>query len=155
MLEALSSYMSPMLAGDSSTILYNGAMSLLDGKAYSRSQSNHTEVITGVIRDGPHAFFLVCCVFLSVFGTILNALTIMTICSMPSRVRQDATHTFILNLSIADLLLSVIAIPSHWLQIAYRKVDVVGEALCDVSQFFFFWIFELSLFTLSVVAINR
>lgn len=142
---------------DTSTMLYNSVLS------FARSSPSivnvpanaTTKVFDGIIRDGPHGFFFVCCVFLVVFGTILNSLTIATIFSLPPRIRQDATHTFILNLSIADLLLSLVVLPSHWLQIVFRKVDVVGEVLCDISQLAFFWIFELSLFTLSVVSINR
>ena len=138
------------------TILYTSAMNLLRSPSIVDSASNRTQIsFDGIIRDGPHAFFLVCCVFLSTIGTILNTLTILTIGSLPSRIRQDATHTFILNLSIADLILSAVVIPTHWLQIVFRKIDFVGELLCDVSQLLFFWIFELSLFTLSVVSINR
>lgn len=142
---------------ESSTMLYSSVIS------FARSSSSRIEVPSNVtkevynsfIRDGPHMFFFICCIFLIVAGTILNSLTIATIFSLPPRIRSDATHTFILNLSIADLLLSLFVLPSHWLQIVFRKVDVVGEVLCDVSQLAFFWIFELSLFTLSVVSINR
>lgn len=138
-------------------MLYSSAINLLQASSSSANvPTNSTEVqFVGLIRDGPHAFFFVCCILISVFGTILNGMTIATIVSLPSRIRQDATHTFILNLSIADLLLSLVVIPSHWLQILWRKVDVVGEVFCDISQLAFFWIFELSLFTLSVVSINR
>lgn len=140
------------------TILYTTAVDLIRKTASTLvdNPSNQTrEYNDTTIRDAPHGFFLVCCISFSVFGTILNLLAILTICSLASRVRQDATHTFILNLSIADLLLSIFVIPAHWLQIVFRKVDVIGELLCDVSQLAFFWIFELSLFTLSVVSINR
>lgn len=143
-------------SSESSNLLYNSVSFLIRNPSSADVATNSTRpYVQGTIRDTPHAFFFVCCLFLSVIGTILNALTIMTICSMPSRVRKDATHTFILNLSIADLLLSCVVIPTHWLQIVYRKVDFLGEFLCDVTQALFFWIFELSLFTLSVVSINR
>lgn len=139
------------------TYLYSSALSLIrSSSSFVTEPSNQTDhIYNGMIRDGPHAFFLVCSIILSTMGTILNTLAIMTICSMSTRALQDATHTFVLNLSIADLLLSMFVIPAHWLQIVFRKVTGVGDLLCSVSQLSFFWMFEVSLFTLSVVSVNR
>jgi hypothetical protein len=144
-------------SSDPATYLYGSAVNLIrSSSSFVNDPVNQTQQIyNGTIRDGPHGFFLACSIMLSIGGTIMNTLAIMTICSMSTRALQDATHTFVLNLSIADLLLSSFVIPTHWLQIVFRKVTGVGDLLCSISQLSFFWMFEVSLFTLSVVSVNR
>jgi hypothetical protein len=141
---------------DEPTELFETVMDLVRSSvAVDVAKSNTTAIYTGAIPGRPKIFFFIVCILMSIAGTILNFATIFTINSLPKPIRKDASHTFILSLSIADLLLSMIVIPAQLLQIVFRKVEIVGESLCAVSQLAFFWTFELSLFTLTVVSVNR
>lgn len=107
------------------------------------------------LRDGPVVFFFAGTLIISILGTVLNFLAILVLTHSSRRRRSDASTKFVLNLAFADLLFCSFTIPSHWFQTWLRADEFWGEFLCDVNQLSFFWTFQLSLYTLSCVSLNR
>ncbi|OQV15374.1 putative Melatonin receptor type 1A [Hypsibius exemplaris] len=62
-------------------------------------------------ENGLKYFFVICLALLSVFGTFGNLLVIGTVCVMP--VLRTTNNYFIINLSVADFMVTTISMPSN------------------------------------------
>lgn len=71
-----------------------------------------------------------------------------------TRLRRHVTTTFVINLSISDLIFSVINLPltaSRYLNEAW----VLGETLCKIFPLFFYGNVAVSLLSMVAITINR
>ncbi|XP_044014186.1 protein trapped in endoderm-1-like [Aphidius gifuensis] len=87
-----------------------------------------------------------------IIGTLGNGLTVIAFAKY-KKLRRQPTTIFIINLTISDLMLSTICMPS--LAIDFLTSDVIDGILCKISPMLFYGNFSVSLFSLMAIAINR
>jgi hypothetical protein len=76
------------------------------------------------------------CMYSIIFliGFFGNSLVILV--AYCNRAQQHSTHYCLVNLSIADLLLIIVCMPSAVLDLFSKEVWYLGEVLCNLSFFF-------------------
>lgn len=107
------------------------------------------------LARGPDVFEFVCGTVISVVGTVLNAIVIICLLRHAPRIKSEASTKFVINLAISDLLFSCVTLPILGLGRFYRRTPVIGDVLCKLEQFTYYFTLELSLLALSFVTFNR
>ncbi|RWS12798.1 protein trapped in endoderm-1-like protein [Dinothrombium tinctorium] len=107
------------------------------------------------LPSGPQTLNFVVSMIVIPFGTLANALVIISLLKYAPKLRGDATTKFVINLAISDLMFSVITLPLRWIQHSLRANYKLSNELCRLQQVTFYWTFFLSLFSLTLVSLNR
>ncbi|CAH1791046.1 unnamed protein product, partial [Owenia fusiformis] len=91
-------------------------------------------------------------VIVTVLGTIGN---LIVIASMTTKAqRNKAQNYFIISLSVSDLAVTAICVPINIAAMCYNG-PVLGDILCDIQAFVIDTSCCVSLFSITMVAINR
>ncbi|XP_023933194.1 QRFP-like peptide receptor [Lingula anatina] len=100
--------------------------------------TNNTGYEPGRIVPDIPAYILITTTFFYVsiflFGIIGNILIVYVV--LCSRTMQSATHLFLVNLSLSDLLVLVICMPTALIDLYAKEVWFLGEAMCKSVPFF-------------------
>ncbi len=107
------------------------------------------------ISPAAQQVFIVCLGFLSVIGCFGNALVM--ICIITSKKLQTSTNCFIINLSIADMLVCGICMPVEIYYIAYRDcgIAVSSSKLCVATGILVVGLCTVSIVSLAWISLNR
>ena len=85
----------------------------------------------------PPLYILVCVslLYITIFiaGTVGNFLVVFVVCR--TREMRNTTNFFLVNLSVADLLVIIVCMPSAFLDIFSKDVWYLGPVMCKCSAF--------------------
>ncbi len=85
----------------------------------------------------PPLYILVCVslLYITIFiaGTVGNFLVVFVVCR--TREMRNTTNFFLVNLSVADLLVIIVCMPSAFLDIFSKDVWYLGPVMCKYSEF--------------------
>jgi hypothetical protein len=73
-------------------------------------------------------------VFIFMFGTVGNILVAFVI--WRNREMRNSTNVFLMNLSLADLLVLLVTMPTALMELHTREKWHLGEAMCKSTLFF-------------------
>ncbi|KAF7990072.1 hypothetical protein HCN44_009015 [Aphidius gifuensis] len=95
---------------------------------------------------------LVISIFFIIVGTLGNTLTVIVFFNC-KKLRRQPTTIFIMNLTIADLMISSISLPLMTKD--FFTTGISNNTLCKAATVLFYGNMSVSLFTLVAIAINR
>ncbi|KAF7990071.1 hypothetical protein HCN44_009014 [Aphidius gifuensis] len=91
-------------------------------------------------------------VFFIIVGTLGNTLAIIVFLNC-QKLRRQPTTIFIMNLTIADLMISSISLPLMTMD--FSTNDMTDNFFCKIAAVMYYGNMSVSLFTLVAIAINR
>jgi len=87
-------------------------------------------------------------------GVVGNTLVLLVI--LTSKSMRSSTNIFLLNLSIADLLVLIICCPNAMVEMYMRKdIWVMGEAMCKLVPFIELTVSHTSVLTILAITVER
>ncbi|RWS21612.1 protein trapped in endoderm-1-like isoform X2 [Leptotrombidium deliense] len=93
--------------------------------------------------------------FIIPFGTVSNLCVIICLLKYAPKLRGDATTKFVINLAVSDLIFCCVTLPLRWLQFGIRQNYYFANPLCQFEEMTFYWTFFASLFSLTLISLNR
>lgn len=128
LLESASVYMPK--SSDSSPILVKSPHDLYTNSQYQINKS-WSEAPTHDVPNSTIYISLIAYALIFAIGFFGNALVILV--AYCSRAQQNSTHYCLVNLSVADLLLIIVCLPSAVLDLFSKEVWYLGYFLCKCN----------------------
>ena len=94
------------------------------------------------------------CSMIAIFGTVLNTIALVVLCS-EKKLRRNPTTILIIFLSFSNLVSSVLALPLEALSLFNPTFFKENPLLCQSSAILFYGNYGVIIFTEATLAINR
>ncbi|ELT97223.1 hypothetical protein CAPTEDRAFT_134925 [Capitella teleta] len=92
-------------------------------------------------------------VFVFIFGVLGNVLVIYVVCTL--RDMLTPTNIFLVNLSVADLLVLLVCMPSSLVEFHAREVWLLGAAMCKMTPLLEHTVAHTSILTILAISFER
>lgn len=92
---------------------------------------------------------------ITIAGVVLNTLVIVCLVKYAPRIRNETSTKFVVNLAVADLMFSSMAIPLNSIWFYYRSDPFLGVVTCQMFLIVYYFDFTLTVLSLAFVTFNR
>jgi hypothetical protein len=95
------------------------------------SNNSTLDAASLMMEEPAYVFVVVTVIYVVVFvlGTLGNVLVIVVVCTLKDM--RTPTNVFLVNLSVADLLVLLVCMPSALVEFHAREIWLLGAAMCE------------------------